>query len=243
MTTASPATSRLVILVRKKNRPTCVVLPGAGGGLQPYLRLAGYLGSRYNVYGVRTLGMVAGEEPETTVPEMADSVLATLDEQGLTPDLVVGWSMGGTLGWELSTRLAERGHRPDLVLIDTSPLLRESTPEADGDIEDNIVRQLGPHADEATRTRVLETFRAQVRALTEYETTTPYAGRVLLTMCTGDRMGPREEATERWRELAADLRTASLSATHFGVFDAEHFTELTEPIGKFLDLADPEAAR
>jgi thioesterase domain-containing protein len=226
--------SRLVTLVRRKDRPACVMLPGAGGGLHPYLRLASYLGQTHNVYAVRAAGLLPGETPETTVAEMADSALAALAEKDIAPALVFGWSLGGTLGWELCLRLAAAGHQPDLVVVDSSPLRRPSTEAADTRILDVIVAMLGPRPEPETVRRVVDTFRAQVGALAGYDTVGGYAGRVLLLMCSDEDITGRDEAVARWRELAADIRVGALDAGHFEVFEQDRLPQLTGAIGDFL---------
>ena len=60
MNTEAPATpGRLFPISRRGIRPVCVLIPGAGGGLVPYLRLGGYLGQVYNVYTVRAAGLAS----------------------------------------------------------------------------------------------------------------------------------------------------------------------------------------
>ncbi|MFC3454869.1 alpha/beta fold hydrolase [Amycolatopsis speibonae] len=226
--------SRLITLLRRKDRPVCVMLPGAGGGLNPYLRLASYLGRSYSVYAVRAAGLVPGDTVEDSIAAMADSALSALGDR--TPDLVFGWSLGGTIGWEVCVRLADRGRRPDLVIVDSSPLPRHATADADERIRKLIVAGLGPRPDEHTVARVERTFRAQVRALAGYAADREYPGRALLLMCADadDGISGRDVALRRWSELAPDLKTATLDAGHYEVFDPAHLDRLTGEIGAFL---------
>lgn len=224
---------RLITLVRRGDRPAAVLLPGAGGGLNPYLRLATFLGTRFNVHAVRAAGLVPEEEPERTVPEMAKAAQEALLEHDIEPALVFGWSLGGTVGWELCQRL---GTTPDLVLVDSSPLPRISTAEGDAQLREFIVGMLGPRPDPATADRVRTTFDAQIEALAEYRGTGSYAGRVLVLMCLDNDFRDRESATGRWRELAPDLVEGTLTASHYNVFDPEHLPELTTRLDEFLEV-------
>ncbi|MEV6909156.1 alpha/beta fold hydrolase [Amycolatopsis sp. NPDC051071] len=232
--TREEAPNRLVTLVRRKDRPVCLMLPGAGGGLNPYLRLASYLGGQYSVYAVRAAGLVPGDTPEDSIAEMAESALSALGDR--SPALVFGWSLGGTVGWEVCVRLADRGVRPDLVIVDSSPLPRHATPDEDERIRKLIVAGLGPRPDGDTVARVERTFRSQVRALAGYATEREYPGRALMLMCedADDGISGREVALNRWRELAPDLRTATLDAGHYDVFEPAHLDQLTGEIGAFL---------
>lgn len=247
--TAAGAAERVVPLVRRHRAGGCLLLPGAGGGLQPYLRLASVLGRTHDVYAVPPLGLLAGEVPERDVAAMADSVLAAVDAAGLAPTVVLGWSLGGVLGWEVCVRLADRGRRPDLVLVDAVPYPRPSTPAGDGRVEAEIRRGLGPNAGGPLVERVLGVFRGQVAALAGHSTERPYAGRVLLLVCAGgdpgDGDGPAARspaALARWRQLAPELRVIELPAGHFEVFEPAHLAELAGAVSGFLGVPS-EVAR
>lgn len=229
---------RLITLVRRRDRPVCVMLPGAGGGLGPYLQLASFLGGSRSVYAVRAAGLLPGEQPETSVAEMADAALAAVGE--LVPSMIFGWSLGGTVAWELAVRLADRGITPDLVVVDASPLPRPATAEGDERVRSAILAGLGPRPEPQTVERVMATLEAQMAALVGHRTERSYPGRVLLLMCpdtpeSTEGFTERAEAVRRWRELAPDLRVESLSAEHFAVFDQEHLGELTGRIGEFQE--------
>ncbi len=228
---------RLFPISRRGTRPACVMVPGAGGGLVPYLRLGGYLGQVYNVFAVRAAGLVPDEPPETTVPQMADAVLAALEPGATVPEVLFGWSMGGTVAWEVCASLAERGHHPDLVMVDCSPFALMPDSARDAETLDVIVGMLGPRPDPQTVRRVTETFTAHVGALTDFETTRRYEGRVQLLVCSGDsHMAERAVAVRRWRELAPNLRTGTLNTDHFRVFEPGNLPQLTELMGAFLGM-------
>jgi len=236
MTSTTTLPGRLITLVRRRGLPVCVMLPGAGGGLGPYLRLASFLGASHSVFAVRAAGLLPGEAPEESVDAMADAALDALGE--LVPSMIFGWSLGGTVGWELAARLADRGVTPDLVVVDSSPLPRPASEAGDDRIREVILTGLGPRPEPSTVERVLETVRAQMRALLDHHTTAVYPGRVLLLMCadtpgSAGEFAEREESVRRWRELAPDLRVQWLAAEHFAVFDQDRLGELTDRITAF----------
>jgi surfactin synthase thioesterase subunit len=229
--------SRLIPIVRRASRPVCVMLPGLGGGLMPYLRLGAFLGQSYNVYAIRAAGLMPDEEPETAVPEMADGVLRVLESGGLVPDVVFGWSMGGTVAWEVCAALARRGHRPDLVMVDSSPLPLPADRERNDRTLGAIVDMLGPRPDPETLRRLTTTCRLHLDALIRFAVRDSYDGRVLLLTCGGESAnGRRDLAVARWHTLVPSLRTGTLAADHFGVFDPEHLPALSSAVGEFLGM-------
>jgi hypothetical protein len=215
--------SRLVPLARRSGRPTSVLLPGAGGG-GTYLGLARYLAGSYDVSALRATGLQPGEEPEDGIPTMAASAERALE--GAVPRLVVGWSLGGVVAWELGAR----GHRPDLVVVDSAPY-PVPMPDVSGDeVWQHIVATAGPSLDADIVDRLHKTYRAHRTALTTHTIRSVYPGRVLLLMCPGNRA----DAIGRLRALGADLRTGRLGAGHLTVLDPEHLPHLTAAIGSFL---------
>ncbi len=226
---------RVLPMIRRRGRPTCLVVPGAGGGLRPYVPLGSFLSEWFDVFMVRTLGLLPGEEPEGSITVAADAVVDDLLAAGRVPALLVGWSMGGVIGWEVATRLAARGHLPDLALIDTSPLRRAPHPETDEAILARLVTMLGPNPGPEARDRLRRVFEAQVEALSGHELSDSYPGRVLLLLCSdADREAHREKWVDVYAGLARQLRTDRLDAGHFEVFDPPHFPDLAGHLRDFV---------
>jgi thioesterase domain-containing protein len=165
----------------------------------------------------------------------ADEVVGDLLAAGRVPVLLVGWSMGGVIGWEVATRLAARGHLPGLVLIDTSPLRRAPHPETDEAILARLVTMLGPNPGPEAQDRLRRVFQAQVVALSGHQLADSYPGRVLLLLCSdADREAQRGEWVDVYGRLTTQLRTDRLDAGHFEVFDPPHFPDLATHLRDFV---------
>ena len=223
-------TRRVVTLARGGNRPACAMLPGLGGGIDPYMHLAAHLGQTHDVYVVRAAGLVPGEEPENCVEAMARSSIEALDAMAIAPELVFGWSLGGAIGWEACVQLANRGQLPSLVLVDSSPL--PLPPAIGDDARTRVFEMLGPRVAPATFELVRRTVDAQLEAAGSYRARRCYAGPVLMLMCS--QSGDRAAAAARWRALAPELHTGWLTADHFAVLRPAHLEELTHELSTFL---------
>lgn len=106
-------------LTQSRGAPTIVLLHPVGGNVLCYSAL-GKLLERFPVLAFQSRGWAADGVAHTTVEAMAAHyVEAIVAEQLLGPVLVVGWSMGGVIGLEVTRLLAERRISAELVAIDS----------------------------------------------------------------------------------------------------------------------------
>lgn len=235
---ASP--SRLIPVGPGKDGPRCLILPGAGAGFVPYARLAAGLSDELDVGVdfVRAVGLLPGESPEYSVAQMAASVLDQLNGARTAPRSVFGWSLGGLVGWEVCVALAARGCQPDLVIVDSSPRPGPGEPGEQERVRNQIIGELGPHANQQTIDQVLRTLAAQSAAFAAYRAQETYPGRVLLLTCAPHDTPERVAAVRLWRELAPRLTVGQLEAGHHQVFEPARLPQLVAEVGAFLLSAD-----
>ena len=101
--------------------PLCIVHP-VFGEVQLFRHLAAALGAERPVYGLRAVGLEAGEEALGDIGAMAERYLEEVTArwpQG--PYALAGSSMGGAVAWEMARRLRRRGETVALlVFLDTA---------------------------------------------------------------------------------------------------------------------------
>ena len=98
-----------------------IVFPPGGGNLLRYGPLVRALDQEIPVVGVRLPGADARTEIVETIEKQAAVMLDALDTAVPSgPYLLLGWSTGGLLAWEISRLLTERGDDVEaVVLVDT----------------------------------------------------------------------------------------------------------------------------
>jgi thioesterase domain-containing protein/acyl carrier protein len=109
--------------------PHVHLLPGAGGSVQDYRDLVAALPADWRV--------TASQEraPLDSVPAMALRFRADLDTAGLRPDLLVGWSMGGQIAFEMALASQDAA---TVAVLDSTPPLRYEVQQS---VRDELVYQ------------------------------------------------------------------------------------------------------
>lgn len=181
------------------------------GSAYSYLELARLLGADRPVYGIEAPGFDGDREPVRSVPALSAEYAETLRE--FQPDgdfLLLGWSLGGTIAFDMAQRLTAGGARVrQVILIDCSlPWVLELPPEKE--IVGRFLREL------------LATAGAPLEALHRVMAGQPdeaISGTIFL-------------AAERSGALPAELE-ADLLAERYAVFhahiEASYGFEVTEP--------------
>jgi thioesterase domain-containing protein len=205
--------------------PLFCVHAGSGSAYS-YLELARLLGDDRPVYGIEAPGFDGDREPVRSLPALSTEYAETLRE--FRPDgdfLLLGWSLGGIIAFDMAQRLTAAGARVRrVVMIDASvPQVTELPPEKE--IARRFLRE------------ILATAGARPEAL----------DRILAGQPDGASSEAIFLAAERSGEFPAEL-DADLLAQSYAVFrahvEASFGFEVTEPYhGPVVHLIASESPR
>ncbi|MEV0256055.1 cytochrome P450 [Streptomyces sp. NPDC050732] len=243
------------------------------GSASVYGLLAAKLKDDFALSGIQSAGLHPDVAPHTSIAQMADSYLDALTRNGPLPPVVhiSGWSMGGTIGWEMGRKLVARGHRVRLVMVDTQyPRPFERTP-ADTeflqwfaeDILGSVGADTGPwepveNQDEGLARVVellglppsaalVEDFRRRLAVFRSNMRAAfsyrpgPLDADVLIVRAASSDLRP-----ERWRPLlSGDLTVRTVAGTHYDVLGPGAVDEVATLIREHLtaDAPPPPAPR
>jgi thioesterase domain-containing protein len=112
----------LVPIQPRGNRPPLFCIHPAGGVVFPYYTLAPYLGQDQPLYGVQDLSLYDAQSTPKSVEAMAAGYLEALKTvQRNGPYHLLGWSVGGTVAYEMAQQLSQQGQSIALLaLLDTT---------------------------------------------------------------------------------------------------------------------------
>lgn len=99
-------------------RPPLFCLPGIGGNVLEFRRLASRLGPAQPVYGLPPVGLDDGQTPHSTIGEMAAHAIAELRfVQPYGPYNLAGYSLGGVVAFEMALQLRAAGETTALLAL------------------------------------------------------------------------------------------------------------------------------
>jgi thioesterase domain-containing protein/acyl carrier protein len=228
------------------SRPGTYCVGPVGGSVARYFALARSIGADWPVLGLQPVGLASEATCLDTIEEIAQAYLdEVVRHRPSGVRVLMGYSFGGTVAFEMARRLTAQGQPPILVLID-APLSYDGLDpvrypyevvarhalrvelgdvelaglpraEALGRLRDLAIAQGKPAAgtDVNLLGRVLDVAAANCRAALGYRHQ-PYAGRALLVR---SRTDPELGQDGGWEKLVADLSVVTCAADHFDMLE------------------------
>lgn len=221
-------------------REGLVLLPGSGASTLSLVTLAQRLKTRRSVYAFDWNALVRDETAETVESLAAHGAEALIGSSDLRRFTVLGWSMGGILGYELVAALEARG-----VVVDRLILLDSYWPE-DVRLFDLMAKEApGALAQGVTPEQAQEFLRTMRRSdslFARYENGHRRSVRAALFTARDFPGDPevQESAAQRWdRHFDRPLERRVVEGDHFSMLRAPQVDSLASQIE---DLLEDEAA-
>ena len=223
---------------RRPGQFSTVFVHPSGGGLGQYMAVISHLSRRGPVHGIRAAGLSSGETPDDSVPAMLQRYLPLLQELPQPPDLLMGWSLGGVLAWELAVALAGTGRRPIVAMVDSVADPWSACREDREELLGHILSQ-SSSPEQAARDRLARTATAHLTASAEHHASGHYDGSVLLMPCAGNE---RDTQVAAWSRRSPRLVTRDLPCGHFDVFQPTHRQLMVRHLDDFLSTLRAQGA-
>ncbi|GAA2061956.1 non-ribosomal peptide synthase/polyketide synthase [Catenulispora yoronensis] len=213
-TTTSPTELRSAVVVRSgKALPALFCVHSFTGDVTEFSELAGHLADGQQFIGLRSRGLVDGEQPLETVEEMAAAYLeevVALQPEG--PYLFAAWSMGGYVAVEMARRLVAQGREVPAVFLMAPPVHALRGPnldrdrDRDRDPDDRDAAVLGPEDEpgpdpRSARVRLINQQAAIRHRNDSHRAADPYDGHVVLFLPDDDPADARRATVRQWRSL------------------------------------------
>jgi len=113
-----PQFAPLVLLKPGTLHPPVFITHGMGGNVMDFFQLVKHIRSARPIYGMQAKGLDGVEEPFDRIEDMAQFFLDAIREvQPHGPYLLMGYSLGGLIVFEMAERLAEAGEKIALLAL------------------------------------------------------------------------------------------------------------------------------
>ena len=208
-------------------------IPGVGGNVLMFARLARLLGTERPFYGLQAQGLDSADKPFTSVRKMAEhyvNEIRSVRQRG--PYVIAGACTGGVIAYEMAQQLRSEGEAVVLMLLESWHPSSARRPTLRGLVTWPVRDVWSKLRDNDNRSRVA---RATWYAIANYRPET-FPGALLNVIAAKRPVPSRTVDTRRsWEELAqGETRTAFSDATDSGqLFVSPHVEQLAELIARY----------
>jgi amino acid adenylation domain-containing protein len=243
--------SPLVCLDRRGQGAPFFCVHAVSGDVLAYRDLARAMGQARPFYALRAPDVAGGRHPGTIEGLAALYVDAIRSVQPEGPYHLGGWSLGGTVAYEMSCRLQRAGHEvASLALIDSytpQALHALAIPSDAFALRAAFARELEPEDAAAFLTpsqglasahleRMFAVFEANARALAHY-VPGAYRGSAALFVAEGTATGTFRHGG--WSEVIdGDLATVAIPGDHYSAVRPPNVAELAAALVRYISSGD-----
>lgn len=253
----------LAVLHGPGDQPPLYCVHPASGSAYCYSGLAQLLGPRQPVFGLESPGLDDDRLPVDSVADLVDAHLVTMSRAGTGAGVcLLGWSMGGTVAFELAHRLRSAGTEVAALIIVDAPVPQRAERPSDQDVLRRFLLETGgpavesddqaadllrilrqppedDTADEFTALRIrYAAFRANTWAFIAHRITRRYPAPIHLIRAVqspADRM--------RWNDWADDVTSHVVPGDHLSMWTGATLTILAQTVRQILAAATVEPGR
>lgn len=226
-----------ILTLQEGDGTSCIIcIHPAGGTAFCYSQLTRYLSPGVTLIGIQAKGVEPGESPIDDLVSMASSYCELIKGKSIHPPYVIlGWSFGGAVAFEMASQLHKEGIEASTILLDTAPPVA-TYQEAASIIErsefvDKFFRFHGEFraVDEEAINRFHAVYNANIRAFKTYAAT-PFLGKVTLFKC-GLSDGTSEDKCIDWSRCAVgEFVVKSIQGEHWTLMDEPFISEVASKI-------------
>lgn len=234
----------IVLLTKgKRKTPLFFVHPGHAGA-EVYTELASLLANKVSFFALESYNLHSGNPFINSIQEISKIYLQSIRTIAPTgPYYLGGWSLGGTIAFEIAHILTQQGEEVrNLYMID-SYLFDDETQAYMAQL-DNILFSL---EDESTfkelpntyREKILNIYRLELNMLRSYRAK-PYSGEIMLfnaglPIQTKLQMSPEDQRhlqtikhKNGWGKCALNLCEVIIDADHYSIMQIDNLNKITQ---------------
>jgi thioesterase domain-containing protein len=224
------AEASLVPIVASGWRAPMFWAPPVSGSAGAYVGLRGVLGRERPAFALEAPGLEDDCEPVDRLEGLAAAYVdAVRQRQPAGPHILLGWSMGGLVAFEMARQLSAAGDAAALLVLIDSALTDGTWVPGEEEIAarfayETRVLEAADVDEELMRSR-LAVFRANVRALYSYRTDWTFPGRLVLI-----RAAASPSRRSDWAPRAHQVEERTLPGDHHSLLRADRLPALASAV-------------
>ena len=235
------------------DQPQVYCMPGIGGTVFSFGGLIDLISPDIPLFGLPYPGIGGEEDPLSTVEDLADRFLLEIEKHVL-PQMLVGYSLGGFVAFEIARRMRDRhGFAPKLLLIDTAPgalpsfkgirgslaIATEMRMRLESVLPPTVTALLRRRTRASSSSSVRSLVAAGFRALRVYSPQSCPIDIHLLRTSETDFGHLTDIEDLGWDGLAGNVRVEPIHGHHLNVFKGRGLSDLAAVIDREYRKLDP----